>query len=142
MMMESESKVNTDKSLDFQIQECLTLLDISSPVDWDVLAFVCRHKASLANAEQIARLLGYPSTVVGDALDHLESLKLIRGSRASQGVRLYQFLSSEEAPPSHNCFRQLITLTENRAGRLLLIKKLRQHRAGLSLAKKKKGLNG
>ena len=113
-------------------------MDISSPVEWDVLTFVYRHQASLANAEQIARMLGYPSTVVGDALDHLESLKLIRRSRASQGVRLYQFVSSEADSPSQSCFQQLITLTENPAGRLLLIKKLRQHRAGLSLAKKKR----
>jgi MarR family len=135
--MGAESKVDPDKSLDFRIQECLTRLGVSSAVDWDVLAFVCRHKASLANAEQIARLLGYPSTVVGDALDHLESLKLIRRSRASQGVRLYQFVASEAAPPSNDSFQQLISLTENRGGRLLLIKKLRQHRTGSWLAKKK-----
>jgi hypothetical protein len=133
--------VDQENNLDFQIQECLTRLDISSPVEWDVLAFVYRHQASLANADQIARMLGYPSTVVGDALDHLESLKLIRRSRASQGVRLYQFVSSEPDPPSHSCFQQLITLAENPAGRLLLIKKLRQLRAGLSLGKKK-GQNG
>ena len=51
------------KSLDFQIQECLTRLGIASPVEWDVLAFVYRHQASLTNADQIARMLGYPSTV-------------------------------------------------------------------------------
>jgi hypothetical protein len=133
--------VDQENNLDFQIQECLTRLDISSPVEWDVLAFVYRHQASLANADQIARMLGYPSTVIGDALDHLESLKLIQRSRASQGVRLYQFASSEPNPPSHSCFQQLITLAENPAGRLLLIKKLRQLRAGLSLGKKK-GQNG
>jgi MarR family len=128
--------VDQEKSLDSQIQECLTRLGISSPVEWDVLAFVYRHQASLANADQIARMLGYPSTVVGDALDHLESLELLRRSRASQGVRLYQFLSSEPDPPSHSCFRQLITLTETPASRWLLIKKLRQLRVGLSLVKK------
>ena len=130
--------MDQEKSLDFQIQECLTRLDISSPVEWDVLTFVYRHQASLANAEQIARMLGYPSTVVADALDQMETFKLIRRSRASQGVRLYQFVSSEADSPSQSCFQQLITLTENPAGRLLLIKKLRQHRAGLSLAKKKR----
>lgn len=110
--------MDQEKSLDFQIQECLTRLDISSPVEWDVLAFVYRHQASLANADQIARMLGYPSTVVGDALDHLESLKLIRRSRVSQGVRLYQFVSSEADPSSQSCFQQLITLAENPAVRL------------------------
>jgi MarR family len=133
--------VDQETNLDFQIQECLTSLGISSPVEWDVLAFVYRHQASLANADQIARMLGYPRTVVGDALDHLDSLKLIRRSRASQGVRLYQFVSSEPDPPSHSCFQQLIKLAENPAGRWLLIKKLRQLRAGLSLGNKK-GQNG
>jgi hypothetical protein len=126
-----------DRGLDFQIQECLKGLGISSPADWDVLVFVYRHQASLANAEQIARLLGYPGNTVGDALDTLESLKLIRRSRASQGVRLYQYASSEADHPTHGCFRQLIALTENRAGRLQLVKKLRQRRAGLFVAGKK-----
>jgi len=124
-------------SLDSRIQECLTRLGLASPVEWDVLAFVYRHQASLTNADQIARMLGYPSTVVADALDHMESSKLIRRSRASQGVRLYQFGSFEADPKSHGCFQQLITLAENPAGRLVLIKKLRQHRTNLSLAKKK-----
>jgi hypothetical protein len=130
--------VDQGKTLDFQIQECLTRLGIVSPVEWDVLAFVYRHQASLTNADQIARMLGYPSTVVADALDHMESGKLIRRSRASQGVRLYQFGSSDADPQPHSCFQQLITLAENPAGRLVLIKKLRQHRMSLSLAKKKR----
>jgi hypothetical protein len=131
--------VDQDKNLDLQIQECLKQLGISSAVDWDVLAFVCRHQASLASAEQMARLLGYPSTVVGDALDHLESLKLIRRSRASQGVRLYQFGSPELDAASQGCVRQLITIAENPTGRSLLIKSLSPHRTGLSLARKKDG---
>ena len=126
------------KNLDFQIQECLRHLGIASPVEWDVLAFVYRHQASLTNADQIARMLGYPSTVVADALDHMESGKLIRRSRASQGVRLYQFGSLEADPQSHGYFQQLITLAEKPAGRLVLIKKLQQHRTSLSLAKKKR----
>jgi DNA-binding transcriptional regulator GbsR (MarR family) len=113
-------------------------LGIASPVEWDVLAFVYRHQASLTNADQIARMLGYPSTVVADALDQMETFKLIRRSRASQGVRLYQFVASEADPQSHSCFQQLITLAENPAGRLVLIKKLRQHRTSLSLAKKRR----
>ena len=126
------------KSLDFQIQECLTHLGIVSPVEWDVLAFVYRHQASLTNADQIARMLGYPSTVIADALDHMESGKLIRRSRASQGVRLYQFGSFDADPESAGYFQQLFTLAENPAGRSVLIKKLRQHRMSLSLAKKKR----
>jgi DNA-binding transcriptional regulator GbsR (MarR family) len=128
-----------EASIDSRVRECLTRLGITSPVDWDVLAFVYRHQASLTNADQIARMLGYASTVVADALDQLEFLKLIRRSRASQGVRLYQFIASDPADPvSRGCFQQLITLAENPAGRSLLIRKLRQARAGLSLMKRKK----
>jgi DNA-binding MarR family transcriptional regulator len=130
-------QVAQEKNLDFQLQECLTRLGMASPVEWDVLAFVYRHQASLTNADQIARMLGYASTVVADALDHLESLKLIRRSRASQGMRLYQCVTSEADPLSDSCFQQLITLAENPAGRLLLITKLRPPRAGLSPGKKK-----
>ena len=126
------------KSFDVQILECLTRLGIASPAEWDVLAFVYRHQASLTNADQIARMLGYPSTVVADALDYMESSKLIRRSRASQGVRLYQFGSDEGDPEPNSCFQKLITLAENPAGRLVLIKKLRQHRTSSSLAKKRR----
>jgi DNA-binding transcriptional regulator GbsR (MarR family) len=130
--------VDQEKTLDSQIQDCLSRLGIAALVDWDVLVFVYRHQASLTNADQIARMLGYPSTVVADALDQMETFKLIRRSRASQGVRLYQFVASEADPQSHSCFQQLITLAENPAGRLVLIKKLRQHRTSLSLAKKRR----
>src|ERR1700722_14769107 len=127
--------MDQEASLDSRVRECLTHLGISSPVEWDVLAFVYRHQTSLTNADQIGRMLGYPSTVVADALDHVESLNLIRRSRASQGVRLFQFVTSEANPLSHSCFQQLIALAENPAGRLLLIKKLQPPRAGLSLGK-------
>ena len=118
--------VEKENSLDFLVQGCLESLGISLLSDWDVLVFLYRHHASLASAEQIARLLGYPSKAVGDALDTLESLRLVQRSRASQGVRLYQFVFSEVHLPPKSCFRQLISLTENRTGRLLLAKKLRQ----------------
>jgi hypothetical protein len=129
--------LETNNSLDLQIQDCLKELGISSPVDWDVLVFVYRHKASLANADQIARLLGYSGNAVGDALDNLESLKLIQRSRASQGVRLYQFVSSGVDVAIDSCFWQLIGLAQNREGRLLLIKQLRRRRSGLFLAERK-----
>ena len=101
----------------------LETLDLSLLADWDVLVFLYRHRASLASAEQIARLLGYTGTVVGDALDRLESLGLVQRSRASQGVRLLFLVST---PPPLDGFQQLMSLAENRNGRLLLAKKLRQ----------------
>jgi DNA-binding MarR family transcriptional regulator len=63
-------------------------MGISLLSEWDVLAFVYRHGASLTTADQIARLIGYESAVVSDALDRLEREKLIERSRPSQGVRL------------------------------------------------------
>jgi len=131
------SKVDQETNFDVQIQECLTVLGIASPVEWDVLAYVYRHQASITNAEQIGRMLGYASTVVADALDHMETLKLIRRSRTSQGVRLYQF-GSEAEPGAHSSFQELIRLAETPAGRAALIKKLRQHRTTLSLEMKKR----
>ena len=118
-------KMETDK-VSIQIQECLRGLGISSLVDWDVLVFVYRHQAILADADQIARLLCCPGNAVCDTLDNLESLKLIRRSRGSRGVHLYQCVSSEADHASQGCFRQLLALAENRAGRLVLVKKLRQ----------------
>jgi DNA-binding transcriptional MocR family regulator len=111
-----------EKPLGLLVEECLESLDLALLADWDVLIFLCRHRASLASAGQIARLLGYTSSVVGDALDRLESRGLLQRSRASKGVRLYQFLNS----PPLDGFQQLISLAESRNGRLLLGKKLRQ----------------
>ncbi len=125
-----------ERSLDLLVEGCLESLGISSLRDWDVLVFLYRHQTSLASAEQLARLLGYPSTVVGDALDTLESLKLVHRSRASQGVRFYQFVFSEQHLPPDSCFRQLMSLTENRSGRLLLTKKLRQRAVAPLLMKR------
>jgi len=108
-------------SPDLVVEKCLGNLGISSLDAWDVLVFLYRHRTSLASADQIARLLGYPGTAVGEALDTLESLGLIRGSRAVQGVRLYQFVFSEALLFSGG---DVMRLAEHRSGRLLLTKKL------------------
>jgi MarR family len=117
-----------EQSLQLQIRECLTGMGISSPVDWDVLVFVYRHQSSLANAEQIARMVGYPPTVVNDALENLESLKLLRRSRASSGASLYRCVPSVADSPSYDYFRQLIASVEHRTGRLGITKELRKAR--------------
>ena len=123
------------------VEDWLASLDLSLLADWDVLVFLYSHRASLASAEQISRLVGYTAAVVGDALDRLESRGFVKRSRASQGVRLYQFLDSTS--PSHDGFRKLLKLATNRPGRLLLAKKLRERgtkqargRHGLGLVKK------
>ena len=98
--------------------------------EWDVLAFVYRHGATLTSAGQIARLIGYESTVVGGALDRLERQKLIECSRPSHGVhevRIYRISASADAEP-RRCIQQLFGLSESRAGRLLLEKRLKRGR--------------
>ena len=125
-----------DNTLDPVVRECLQGLGITWLSEWDMLVFVYRHPTSLASVEQIARLVGYPGKAVGDALDRLESLGLVKCSRASQEVRLYQFVYSEALLAPESCFRQLMAMAENRAGRLQLAKTLGRRRDGPHLADK------
>ena len=81
------------KPLESTVQTCLDSMGISLLSQWDVLAFVYRHGASLASSDQIAHLIGYESTVVRAALDRLESENLIERSRPSKGVRFYRILA-------------------------------------------------
>jgi|SRR5438309_3863123 DNA-binding MarR family transcriptional regulator len=122
-----------DGATEIPIKECLKSLGVSLLSEWDVLMFLYRHQFSLASAEQIGRLLGYPSKTVGDALDRLESHRLVERSRSSQGVRLY--VLSEAHLASESCFRQLISLAGTRSGRLMLVKHLRRS-VGLHIAAK------
>ena len=92
--------------------------------EWDVLAFVRRHGPNLTRTDQIARLIGYENTVVDAALAQLEREKLIERSRPSQGVRLHRMLASTDAG-RRRCLQKLVSLSENRAGRLLLAKLLK-----------------
>jgi hypothetical protein len=119
------------------VQECLNQLGLSAPEDLDVLVFLYRHVASLANAEQIAGFLGYSPSAVGDALDRLESHKLVQRSRPSRGVRLFQVVLSEGHFAPEGCFRRLMTLAETRSGRLLLVNHLRQKRGPENVGKEK-----
>jgi MarR family len=107
-----------ENPLDLRVQECLHSIGVAGLCDWDVLVFLYRHPTSLASAEQIARLVGHPGNAVGDALDTLESRGLIKRSRASQDVRLYQFVYSEALLAPESCFRQLMALNEDRSGRV------------------------
>jgi DNA-binding MarR family transcriptional regulator len=101
-------------------------MGISLLSEWDVLAFVYRHGASLASSDQIARLIGYESTVVRAALGRLESENLIERSRSSKGVRFYRILGSADAGRQRR-LQQMISLSETRDGRLLLAKRLKPH---------------
>ena len=123
----------------------LKLLRISSLAEWDVLVFIHRHGTSLASAENIARLLGYTPAVVSAALDSLSSKALIERSRNSHGVRVYRHSSAIHDEARRSSFEELISVAEDRPGRLVLIRNLPQNapdpqigmRGGLHLARRK-----
>ena len=115
--------IERERTLESSLQSCVDRVGISLLCDWDVFAFVYRHVTSLTSADHIARLVGYESKVVGGALDRLERQKLIERSRPSRGVRLYRVLASKDVE-HRSCLRELLTLSESRAGRLELAKRL------------------
>ena len=110
--------------MELSVQNCLDDVGISLLSEWDILIFVYRHGASLASADQIARLIGYESSVVSYGLDRLERERLIERSRPSQGVCFYRILASMDAG-HRRCLRQLLSLSESRAGRLQLAGRLK-----------------
>jgi hypothetical protein len=104
----------------------LIVLRISHLAEWDVLAFIYRHGTNLASVDYIGRLLGHSKAAVGAALDSLTSTGLVKRSRSAHGVGLYQI-----APALAGDFRgivmgELMKLTEERRGRMLMIAHLRQ----------------
>jgi DNA-binding MarR family transcriptional regulator len=94
-------------------------------VQWDALAFLHRHGASLASAEQISRLLGYRSDALCKALDSLTASGLVVRSRNSRGLRLYRLAGSVAA------LDELIGMVNDREGRLLLIEQFGQRARGM-----------
>jgi DNA-binding MarR family transcriptional regulator len=122
--------IGREELLERSVQSCLESVGIGLLCEWDVLAFVYRHGASLASVDQIARLIGYESTVVDGALERLEREKLIERSRPSQGAHLCRIPASTDAQ-RQRCLQQLLSLSETRAGRLLLARLLRPVRTSL-----------
>ena len=120
----------TEKSQDDLVLECLQTLGVALLSEWDALAFLYRHAASLGTAAQMARLVGYDKAEIAAALHKLESLGLLRRSRVSQGIRFYQFSAPTE-PSRHSCLLSLMSLAQNRTGRLLLLKHLKGPRQEL-----------
>ena len=119
----------------------LEALHIRHLAEWDVLAFIYRHGTNLSSADHIARLLGYGKAAVAAALDSLTSTGLVKRSRNSRGVRLYQIADAIPEDPRGPYLEELMNLAEERRGRLLLIAHLRQvpggelrGRSGLHLA--------
>ena len=120
----------------------MTTLGIAHLAEWDVLAFIYSHGPSLASAEKIAALLGYSKPDVGSALESLTAHGLVKRSRNSRGVRLYQFTDADPNDALRIALEELMKIAENRQGRLLLAKQLRPNgrsadlrgRGGLHLA--------
>jgi predicted transcriptional regulator len=121
---------------DVPVLERLQVLGVELLTEWDALVFLHRHAASLCTAAQIAQLIGYDRAEIGPALHRLEALGLIRRSRVSQGIRFYRFSEPAEAS-RHGCLRELMNLTYDRAGRLLLLKHLK--RSGLAPRRRRHG---
>jgi MarR family protein len=122
--------VAIEKPEDVLVLERLQTLGVTDLSEWDALAFLYRHGASLAAAAQIGRLIGYGKAEIGAALHRLEALGLIQRSRDSQGIRLYQF-SAPPDPARFSSLLELMSMTQNRTGRLLLLKHLKRPRQEL-----------
>lgn len=111
----------------------LGTLGIADLAEWDVLAFVHHHGTSLASAEQIAALVGCTKAAVGAALESLTAKGLVKRSRNSHGVRLYQSVVGFPGDPAQLALEEVLKVAENRQGRLLLIAQLRRRECGKDL---------
>ena len=114
--------IDREPNSEVLVRSYLESMGISLLSEWDMLAFIYRHGSSLGSIDQIARLIGYEAEVVGEALDRLETNKLIERSGPHQGVRLHR-LSTDVA--HRDCLQQLVNLTGTRGERLLLTKLLK-----------------
>lgn len=110
--------------LELLVQRCLESIGVSLLLDWDLLIFLYHHGATLSSTDQLARLLCCESTRIGNALDRLESQRLIESTQSSRQVRFYKVVVSSDGS-RQGCFQQLLKLTGNRAGRLMLVKMLK-----------------
>src|SRR5688500_3403631 len=98
-------------------QQWLKTLRLESLCQLDVLIFLHQHKSSLLGAEHIARLLGYETGKVVDALDGMCKLNVVRQSRPSNGARIYRFNSQDMSAPQHEAFDGIIAACGKRGFR-------------------------
>jgi hypothetical protein len=131
-----EVEVGFEESQDALVRDRLDVLGVAFLIEWDALVFLYHHSASLCTVAQIAKLVGYGGAEIGPALHRLETLGLIRRSRVSQGIRFYRFSAPPE-PSRQGCLLELMNLTKNREGRLMLLKHLK--RSGLGPRRRRHG---
>lgn len=124
----------SEKSQDELVLESLQTLGVAFLTEWDVLTFVYQHATSLCTAAQIARLIGYDKVETAGALQKLETLGLIERSRVTQGIRFYRVPPPED-PLRRRCLLELMSLTQDRAGRLVLLRHLK--RSGPALRRRR-----
>jgi predicted transcriptional regulator len=123
--------VAAEISSEVAVHDRLQALGVVLVAEWDTLAFLYSHAANLGTSAQIAASVGYGKAEIGAALHRLEVLGLIQRSRACQGTRIYRFSEPPE-PSRQSCLLELMSLAQNRMGRLLLLKHLkRPHRGPL-----------
>jgi len=109
--------------LEVLLRDSLASIGVSFLKEWQILLFVYRHGVVLTSIAQLARLLSSEGPRIGGTLDRLESRRLIEASRSSNGVRLYKVVFSDDS--RRHCFQQLLSLTRDRAARLMLPKLLK-----------------
>jgi DNA-binding MarR family transcriptional regulator len=112
-------------NLEIPFERHLETLDISGIAEWDVLAFLHRHGATIASAAHMVRLIGYSQSVVESALDNLTRAGLIQVSRGLDGIGLYKFIPLD-TPARQDCIEELMKMADQRDGRLQLIGALRK----------------
>lgn len=118
----------------------LSTLGIVNLAEWDVLAFIYSHGASLAGAEKIASLLGYTKVIVRSMLESLTGKGLVERSRASRSMRLYRPVIPAPGSPMRLALDNLLKVAEDRQGRLLITGQLRVS-AGCGDARGRGGLH-
>jgi hypothetical protein len=110
---------------DRDVQDWLQTIGVASLCEWDVLAFMHGHQATLMPPHTFARLMGYRHETVAAALESLAAAQLLQLSPEAHGARLYQFCVPAD-PSRCEALERLLALSHHRRGRLLLSRNLRR----------------
>jgi hypothetical protein len=97
--------------------------------DLDLLVFFRRHSHSLLTTEQIASFVGYGSSAVTEALEHLQAAGLVATFRDRvDGVDLYMLTGGDRGGSSALSLSSLLEFASTRDGRLAVIDALKDRR--------------
>jgi len=126
--------VASEKNTDTVVRESLQVLGLTLLSEWDTLAFLYNHLASLGTAAQIAQFVGGSKAETLAALTKLEALGLIQRSRVCQGKRIYLYSPPSE-PSRQSCLVELMIRAQTRAGRLQILQQLKNSHQELPATK-------